>query len=490
MPTTLNQLCSVLVLSIASRLCQAQIPFSASGSLPRPSQAGPPARRAGSMSVGGQTNPVLGSTPSGAATSDVLDLTLEDALARALKYNLALTEGGENVREQRAERLRALSQLLPQVNIRPSVSEQQVNLAAFGFSGFPGVPSVVGPFTVYDARASLSQSLNIRDLRNHRAAREDVKAAELLTLDAREQVTLVSTGLYLQAISGSVRLEAQNAQVATADTAYRQAADRRAAGTVPGIDVLRAQVQFQAEQQRLIYYEGEFEKRKLSLARAIGLPPGQQFRLADDMKYERQSSAPAIEATLQEAYRNRADYRAAEALVRAAKLAKSAARAGRYPSASLDANYGVIGPAVTNMHGTFAVTGALDIPIFQGGRVQADVESADAVLRMRQAELEDLRGRIDSDVRTAFIDIRASSRQVDVAVQNVDLAKQQLQQAQDRFAAGVTNNLEVVQAQQAVALANENYIAALYTFNVAKASLARARGDAEKSIADFVRRVK
>ena len=349
----------------------------------------------------------------------------------------------------------------------------------------------MGPFTVYDARASVAQSLlNIRDLRNHRAAREEVTAAEFMTRDTREQVALVATGLYLQAISGSVRLEAQQAQVATADAAYRQAADRRAAGTVPGIDVLRAQVEFQAEQQRLIYYEGEFEKQKLSLARAIGLPPGQQFKLADGMKYERLSAGLTIEATLQQAYQSRADFRAAEALVRAAELSKSAARAGRYPSASLDANYGVIGSALTNMHGSFAVTGAVDIPIFQGGRVQADIESADAVLRRRQAELEDLRGRIDSDVRTAFIDMRASSRQVDVAVENVDLAKQQLQQAQDRFAAGVTNNLEVVQSQQAVALANENYVAALYTFSVAKASLARARGDAEQSITEFLRRVK
>jgi outer membrane protein TolC len=308
--------------------------------------------------------------------------------------------------------------------------------------------------------------------------------------DVREQVTLVATGLYLQAISGSVRLEAQTAQVSTAEAAYRQAADRRAAGTVPGIDVLRAQVEWQAEQQRLIYYEGEFEKQKLSLARAIGLPPGQQFRLADEMKYERQSAGLTIESTLQQAYQSRADYRAAEALVRAAELAKSAARAGRYPTASLDANYGVIGPALNSMHGSFAVTGAVDIPIFQGGRVQADVESAEAVLRRRRAELEDLRGRIDAEVRTAFIDLRASSRQVAVAVENVDLAKQQLQQARDRFAAGVTNNLEVVQAQQAVALANENYIAALYTSNVAKATLARARGDAEQSIKDFLRRVK
>jgi outer membrane protein TolC len=437
-----------------------------------------------------QSNPVLGSIPTGDATPGVLDLKMEDALDRGLKYNLALTEVGENVRMRRAERLRALSELLPTVNVRPSVTEQQINLAAFGFSGFPGIPSVVGPFTIYDARANLAtQVLNLRNLRNYRAAREEVAAAELNGRDLREQVSVVVVGLYLQAISGSARLIAQAEQVVTAEAAYRLAADRRAAGTIPGIDVLRAQVELQTEQQRQIYYEGEFEKQKLNLARAIGLPTGQQFRLADTAPYTPLTGDVTIESTLQQAYEQRSDYKAAAAQVRAAELAKSAARAGRYPSVSLDANYGVIGPALDRMHGTFSVVGAADIPIFQGGRIQADVESADAALRQRKAELEDLRGRIDSEVRTAFMDLRSSSRQVEVAVQTVGLSQQQLQQARDRFAAGVTNNLEVVQAQQAVALAIENHIAALYAFNAAKTVLARARGSAEQSIKEYLRRV-
>jgi len=442
-------------------------------------------------SMGPQGNQYLGSIPSGEATNEVIDLTIADAMARAVQYNLALAETGEDIREQRAERLRALSRLLPDITARPSVSEQQINLAAFGFTGFPGVPSVVGPFSIYDARAYLNQSIfNLQDLRNHRAAREQVAAAEFMARDVREQVALISSGLYLIALAGSSRVDAQRAQVATAEAAYKQASDRRAAGTVPGIDVLRAQVEFQSEQQRLIYYEGEFEKQKLNLARAIGLPPGQQVRLTDHMRYEPVPPVIPIEPILATAYKQRADYQAAEASVRAAELARSAAVAGRYPTATLDANYGVIGPVPDQMHGTFAVSGTVNIPIFQGGRVQADVERADAELRRRRAEFADLRSRIDADVRTALTDLRSSSRQVEVAVKNVDLAKEQLQQSQDRFAAGVTNNLEVVQAQQAVALANENYIAALYSYAAAQSALVRARGDAEKSITEYLRRTK
>ncbi|HWR53851.1 MAG TPA: TolC family protein [Bryobacteraceae bacterium] len=442
-----------------------------------------------STTLAAQGDRTFGSIPSGTATPETLDLTMEGALSRALRYNLALTEGSENVRIQRAARLRALSLLLPNVAARPSIAGQQVNLAAFGFSGFPGMPSVVGPFNVYDARGSASVTLlNVRDLGNYRAAREEVAAAEFAVKDAREQVVVIVTTLYLQAVAGTARVEAQRSQVATAGAAYRQALARKDAGTVPGIDVLRAQVQWQAEQQQLIFYEGEFEKQKLNLARAIGLPPGQTFRLADGAPYTPLPPDTTLESTLDRAYRERSDYRAAEALVRAAELSKSAARAGFLPSAGVDANYGVIGNSPARMHGSFSVAAAVNIPIFQGGRVRADVEAADAALRQRRAELDDLRGKIDAEVRTAFVDLTSASRQVDVAVQNTALARQQLEQAQDRFAAGVTNNLEVVQAQQAVALANENHIAALYAFNAAKAALVRARGDAEQSIKDYVRR--
>jgi outer membrane protein TolC len=431
----------------------------------------------------------LGSVPAGTATGTPIDLTIEDALARGLRYNLALTEGNENVRVQRAERLRALSALLPTVTARPTVTEQQVSLAALGFSGFPGVPPIIGPFTVLDARGALSQSmLNLRSLRNYRAAREQVAATEHTARDLREQVVVVVTNLYLNALAGSARIEAQRSQAATADAAYRQAIVRKNAGTAPGIDVLRAGVELNSAQQRLIFYEGEFDKQRLALGRAIGLPPGQELRIVDTAPYTPLPPEVTLEATLQAAYEQRSDYRAGQALARAAELTKGAARAGRHPSAGLDANYGAIGQRVTQMHGSFTVVGAVEIPIFQGGRVQADVDEADAQLRQRRAELEDLRGRIDADVRNAFTDLRSAARQVEVAVQSITLARQQLQQAQDRFVAGVTNNLEVVQAQQAVALADENQIGALYAFNMAKAALVRARGDAERSIKDYLRR--
>lgn len=443
----------------------------------------PPPQTSGSATGSGFN----GSTPSGEAMPGMMDLTLDDALRRALKYNLALVESNENTRITRAQRLLALSQLLPSLNVRPSVSEEQVNLAALGFTGFPGIPAVVGPFTVYDLRGYGAEQFGYAQLRNWRAGKQFERAAQLSLRDARDQVVQVVVSLYLQAIAGAARIDAVQAQVNTANTLYHQALDQKNAGTVPAIDVLRAQVELQSQQQRLILYEGDFDKQKLAIARAIGLPLGQEFRLSDTVPFVPLPADITLGQALQDAYRMRSDLQAAQAMVRGAQDAKSAAEAGRLPSFSLNADYGANGNSLTSMHGSFTVVGAVNIPVYQGGRIRGNVELADAQLKQRKAELEDLRGRIDDEVRSAFIDLRTSSRQLDVAVSNLDLARQQLQQSQDRFAAGVTNNLEVVQSQEAVATANDNYISALYAFNVAKAELARARGDAEPAIMRYLR---
>jgi outer membrane protein TolC len=425
-----------------------------------------------------------GSVPTGDVVQN-MDLSLRDAIERALKYNLALVQGNENTAISRAQRLRALSLLLPNLNLRPSITEQQVNLAAFGLT-IPGFPSVVGPFHLLDARGFMTEQFGLAGVRNLQSSRQSARATDLSLRYARDQVVAFVVQLYLQGIAASARIDAARAQVETAQTLYNQALDRKNAGTVPAIDVLRAQVELQTEQQRLIVYEGDFEKRKLALARAIGLPTGQVFRLVDAVPYVPLPAGITLEHALAVAYKTRSDYQAAEALVQAAALAVSGARAERLPSAAVSADYGVNGLQLDRLHGSFAVAAGVNIPLFQGGRIRANVEEASAALRERQAQREDLRGRIDADVRTAFIDLGSASRQVEVSRSNMELARQQVTQSQDRFNAGVTNNVEVVQAQDALAVANENYIAALYAFNAAKAALSRARGDAEESILQFL----
>lgn len=427
-----------------------------------------------------------GSVPAGKATGTVIQLKLADAIDTALKQNLGTVLGSEQTRAAQAARLKSLSDLLPHVNGKISGTEQQVNLAAFGLPPLPGINPIVGPFGINDARAYVTQSVfDLNAINNKRAANLDVRAAESSYQDAREIVVLVVADLYLKAVASEAQVGAARAQVETAQSAYDQAATMRHAGMVAGIDVLRAQVELQSRQQQLLFLTNEFQKSKLDVARAVGLPNGQEFDLADKMPY---APAPVVElqTALQHAYERRRDFQSAQARLQAAGAAKRAAEAERLPYLTANGDYGDLGRSFANSHGTFSATAALNIPIFQGGKARADVLKADSMVQQRKAELEDLRGQIDSEVRKAFLDLQASSDQVQVTKQEVELATQALQQSRDRFSAGVADNLEVVQAQESLATANQVYINSVYAHNIAKASLARAVGVAEQSVKQFL----
>ena len=441
---------------------------------------------AGRAQLPGTRSPFQGGIPTGQVSATPLALTLQDAIARGLRQNLGLFLGQQGTRSAEAARLTARAGLLPNVAATVSDIGQQISLKAFGFPSFPGIAPIVGPFNVFDARLSVSQAiLSLNSLHKSRAGAENLRAAQLTYQDARDVVVLGVAGLYLQAISSQARIEAAQAQFKTAQALYQRAVDMKQAGVVPGIDVLRAHVEMQALQQRVIFDENEFEKQKLGLARAIGLPVAQPFTLAAQVRYTPPPPL-AVEQALPPALEPRAAYRSAAASVRAAESTTRAALAERLPGLQFEGNYGAIGPRPYDSHGTFAAGVTLAVPIFQGGRIQADILQADAVLEERKAALADLRNGVEQEIRVSLLDLKASGDQVAVAESAVNLAGEQLKQAQDRFAAGVADNLEVVQAQEAVATANENDISALFAYNLAKASLARALGGAEKTYLQFL----
>ncbi len=430
--------------------------------------------------------PFFGGAPVVEAQPGVLKLSIADAVKMALRHNLGLLLAEQGTRQARGERWKELANLLPNVGTTTSETVQQISLQAFGFPGLPGIPNIIGPFSVFDTRAYLSQSvLNLNSINRMRESSENLKAAEFSLNDARDLVVLVASNLYFEARAGESRMEAARVQVKTAQALYDRAVDQKKAGVIPAIDVLRSQVELQAQQQRVIFFENEFEKEKLNLARAIGLPVGQAIELSDPMP----TSPPppfTLDEALRQAFDNRGDYKQAQALVRAAQAARRAARGNALPALRFNANYGDIGLAPGASHGTFAVIGSLDIPLFQGGRVHGEMLQADALLSRRESELADLRNRIEYEVRTALLDLKASGDQVKVAQSAQDLAHQQLQQAQDRFSAGVVNSIEVVQAQEAVATADENYISSLYRFNLAKGALLRAMGTADETFEQYL----
>jgi outer membrane protein TolC len=418
----------------------------------------------------------------------IMPLSLRDAIDRGLKQNLGLLLSNADIRSARGQRWEQLSALLPHVTAAPYVAESKLNVDELGFAGLATLLHIspsVGPFSYFDARANLTQTLfDWKSINATRAASQSLKSASYTFKDARDLVVLAVGYTYLQAIADEARIETAEAQVKTAQAVYDQAADQVNAGTSPDIDGLRAKVELQTRQQQLIQAKNNFAIQKLTVARVIGLAPGQEFEFTDKSPYEPFEDITVDEA-LKRAYASRSDYQAAMTDVRAAEFSRKAAVAGYLPSLSLNADYGLGGSHPSTATTVADVRGTLSIPIFQGGSVHGDVLQADARLEQSRERLENLRAQIDSDVRAALLNLQSSAEQVNVARSNIDLAEQTLTQSRDRFSAGVTDTVEVVQSQELVASAHEQYISSLYNYNYAKISLVRALGIAEAGVQEY-----
>jgi outer membrane protein TolC len=427
----------------------------------------------------------FGSVPSGPASREVVHLGLRDAVTMALRYNLGEIESGENARIARGERLRALSGLLPQVSAGASENVEQFSATTLGIR-IPVVPTVIGPFSYSEAAANLTQTLfSFTSIQRFRAARTAEQAAQLNYQDTLDVITLLVGNAYLQVIEANSRIGAAEAQVRNAQALYNQALDQLQAGTSPKIDVTRSGVQLHTEQYNLSIARNNFAITKLNLARAIGLPLGQAFEIADQIPYA-DLNPQSVDQALSAAFASRTDFRAALESLKCAQRQLSAVRGERYPVLAVNGDYGVQGPNFGQLHGAFTFQAGVSVPIFTGGRIKGDLTEAEAGLRQRKAEAENLRGQIDYDVRTAFLNLQAAKEQVTVAGQNIDLANENLARSQERFAAGVTDSVEVVQAQQSLASANDQYIASLYSHNLAKLQLARALGIARTNYTQYL----
>lgn len=413
--------------------------------------------------------------PTGQATAQPIDLSLDDAVQRGLKANLGLILSGTQTTAARGERLTELQSLLPAVDFKTSETLTQVDLPAQGLR-IPGFPKIIGPFGFTDFRASLSWSLaNVSSLRNYLAAKHNFTAATLSAEDARELVVLTVGNAYLLVLADEAQVSSAEAQVATAKVSLDQAAASHSAGTAPRLDELRARVDYQSLQQQLIAARNAFEKDKLALARTIGLPLAQSFRLTDKTPFSAFDQFD-VNAAIQQAHANRKDIQAMVEQVKAAEEQRKAATAERFPTLSVAADYGVIGVNPANSHGTVDATGSIKVPLFKEFALRGDAQIAQSQLDLSKAQLSDKNAQVDADVRDALLDIQSTQQQVQVAQSSVELANEELKEAQERYANGVSDNLSVSQAQQSVAQANDQYVSSLYRHNVAKLSLARALG--------------
>jgi outer membrane protein TolC len=435
--------------------------------------------------------PYAGSSASTAKLPFSGKLSLREAVGRGINYNLGAANLNNTVRQAQGQSEIARSALLPNVSGYLAETLQQVNLAAQGLRihiPIPGFsfPTIVGPYNNIDLRGSLSQSVvDLTAWNNYRSSREVYHAAQFSARDAHDAVVLAVCGAYLQIIATRERVTSAHAQLDTATALLQQTQQKRSVGLAPQIDVDRSEVEQLMQQQRVISLETELAKQKISLARITGLPPNDNYELTDELPF---AAAPdiALDDALHQAFDSRADIKAAQAQIRAAEHSLSAARDERLPSLSVNGNYGAIGTNPAQASATFSAVATLNVPVWQGGRAEGDIKVAEASLAQRRAELEDIKGQVESDVRNAYLELRAATSQVKLAQRNLQVTTETLDLTRQRFDAGVSDNVEVVQAQESLTSAQLDVINSVFAHNLAKLSLARAIASTDNNLQKFL----
>jgi outer membrane protein TolC len=419
-----------------------------------------------------------------AAAQTPVRLTLQDAIEKALAANLNGQLAAARVDEAEGTRLRRYSAtMLPRVNAQAYANVQNRNLNAFGISS-PGSPKVVGPFSNYDLNISAQQ--NIVDLAGYRSLKASDRALDADKQDyrnARDLIVRSAAQLYLSSESAAARTESAQSRVADSTTLYKLAKDRHDAGTATGVDVLRAQVQLANDKQALLIAQNQFKQLLLALARNLGMSPSTPLELAETLRYQPIQLTEA-ETLIKLALVVRADYLSLASQRQSLVEQQRANRARAYPKLSINGNYGGIGRSVGGMQGVGILQGQIDVTLFDRDR-EGEAQELASRIKSIDDRIADLRRGIDEDVREALLNLNSATEQVSVATDGQQLAQRELELAQDRFAQGTTNNVEVVTAQDELARAEENYILAVSSHVDAKFALARALGDTEKKIAEF-----
>ena len=417
-----------------------------------------------------------------ARPGEALRLTLDQAVALAIKQNptaqIAILTAAESEQDKNIAR----ADLLPQVSAHISDEAQKVNLRAEfgGVPAFPGLPKTLGPFQLFSAGPSVSAPVfDLTLWQRYQAARNTASASKANSLSTREQVILLVVSQYIGTLRAVANVEASQSRVELAQALYDQAADLQKEGVGTGIDTLRANVELQNEKQRLLEAENDRETSLYGLSRLLNLDPRQKVALADSLSFF-ETPQPDVEGSIEEALGNRQEWKALASQSKAAADQKKAAQALRLPNVRFDGEFSYVGTSGNTTLPTYTYEGSVNLPLFTGGRIHAQVVSADLEIRKLQEQRADLRNQIALEVKTALLNLDSARNEVQVANLGVQLSKEEVDQARDRFKAGVANNIEVIQAQDSLSRANDNQIAALYRFNQARADLARSVGQMEK----------
>lgn len=440
-----------------------------------------------------------GSVSAGAATNQVLKLSLDDAIRMGIEHNLALVEAHAQQAQAHGQSLQSLQSLLPTITAQADTGAHQFNLASEGFS--PGVLREIAPLFPQtnfsnvslivkvdstDAMLNYSQTLfSLSTIDQYRAAKAHEVSAYYATQSSRGLVVLNVGNSYLETLAAGAQVDNAQALLQADKLSLDQAVAQHQAGTAANVDELRARVAFESQQQTVIAAQDTFEKEKIALNREIGLSAAQQIQLTDAAPYS-ELAAMQIDQARAMAYQNRQDYQGLLAQIRSAQLQDRAAKWERLPTLSFGGNYGVTGLTHGLYHGTFAAIGTLRVPLFEEARFRGDREVAAANLTELNDQMASLKQRIDQQLRDSMLDMESTGQLVRVAQSNVDLAQQALDQTRQRFTAGIDDNLPVVEAEATLAAAESNLVDTTVEYNEAKLGLARNLGIVDTQYRNFL----
>jgi outer membrane protein len=426
-----------------------------------------------------QTRPAQNGLPQ-AAPTEVLSLTLDQAVTIALKQNttaqIAMITAAQSVQDKNIAR----AALLPDANLNISDQVQRINVEAFLGQKIPGFPQHGGPFQIFQAGPNFGMPIfDLTLWRRYQAARDTLNATKADSLSTREQVILLVVSQYIGTLRNVADVKASQSRVDLAKALYDQASDLQKEGVGTGIDTLRANVELQNENQRLIEAEANRETSLFGLSRLLNLDPRQKIELADALGFF-DTPQPDTEASIEAGLAGRQEWKSLVEQVKAAEHRKKAISESRLPSLKFEGNWAYLGASSTTGIPTYNYEVAATMPLFTGGRIHAENVRADLDIEKLHQQQADLRNEIALNVKTALINLDSARNEVKVANLGVQLSTEEVDQARDRFKAGVANNIEVIQAQDSLSRANDNQIAALYRFNQARADYARAVGQMEK----------
>ena len=412
-------------------------------------------------------------------------LTLREAIEKGLQANLSVLIAGTRTKEAEGTSVRRMSAaLLPRVRGESYANFQNRNLRAFGIS-IPGLPTLVGPFSNYDFRVSADQNLfDLQSYRTWKASEHAIATSKMDYQDARDLILRSIAGLYLGAQSAAARVDAAQSRVNDSEALYRLAKSKHDAGTATGVDLLRSQVQLANDQQALLAAQNQYKQALLVLARNLGMNPATPLELAEPLRFQ-PMTLPRPESLVPTALLARADYLSLASQREELVEQQRASHARYLPKLSINGNYGELGRSIGGVQGTGLIQGQIDFTFFDRDRKGEAQELASRIERVDD-QIVDLRRSIEQDIREALLNLESTSEQVTVAQQGEALAQRELQLTQDRFRSGVTNNVEVVTAQDELARAQENYILAVSSYADAKFALARAAGGTEKSVDQYL----